>query len=266
MLRGEDHIANTPRQLMILNALSLAHPHYGHLSLIVGDDGAPLSKRHGSFSLHELHDTGYLPLAIANYLTRLGHICEAHELLSFEQLAQHFNVEKLSRSPARFDLGQLMYWQKIAVQALDEIQFWRWTGDKIANQVPEDKQALFVATIKANVEFPRDVLMWANIFFHDNVQVAEEDLQIIRDAGEQFFVEAELAVDKYGIDWQPILADMKQSLGLSGKKLFMPLRVALTGKLHGPELAQVAALLGQEKMKHRFSRAFKMASENSRVK
>jgi glutamyl-tRNA synthetase len=259
VIRGEDHVANTPRQMMIMKALDLSAPQYGHLSLIVGDDGAPLSKRHGSYSMRELHDSGYLPIAIINYLVRLGHTCDAQTLLPFAQLSQYFYLEKLSRSPARFDLSQLMYWQKIAVQSLDDANLWRWLGDKIQSQVPEAKQALFASTVRANIEFPEDALTWAKIFFHDHVSVDEEELQILRDAGEQFFVEAEQAVDKYGVDLPPLLAEMKQTLGVSGKKLFMPLRVALTGKIHGPELAQIAELLGKEKMKQRFGDAFKNA-------
>jgi len=261
VLRGEDHIANTPRQLMILTALQLHQPKYGHLSLIVGNDGAPLSKRHGSYSLRELQSVGYLPEAIINYMARLGHACELQALLSFEQLANQFYLEKLSRSPARFDAAQLLYWQKMVVQAMDANRLWRWLGEKIENQVPESKQSLFIDTIKSNIAFPEDAQDWAKRFFHDSVTIEDEELQIIREAGEQFFVEAESAVDKYGIALQEVLAEMKQTLGVSGKKLFMPMRVALTGKIHGPELAQIAELLGQEKMKFRLGHAFKMASE-----
>ncbi|SRR5579885_2529139 len=262
VLRGEDHLANTPRQIMILNALDLPHPEYGHLSLIVGDDGTPLSKRHGSYSVHEMREQGYLPRAIINYLSRLGHVCDTQELLGFDDLAEHFYLEKLSRSPARFDLSQLMYWQKMAVQMLDVPALWRWLGENIENQVPETERQLFAETIKTNIEFPRDAAMWAKIFFHDSVHIDESELNLITEAGEQFFVEAEQAVDKYGIDFPNVLAEMKKTLGIHGKKLFMPLRVALTGKTHGPELAHIARILGQNKIKHRLGQAFKLASRS----
>ena len=262
VLRGEDHLANTPRQILLLNILGLKVPHYGHLSLIVGDDGAPLSKRHGSFSLHEMREQGFLPVAVMNYLARLGHACDAQALLDFDELANHFYLEKLSRSPAKFDKSQLMYWQKMAVQMLDVAALWHWLGESVASQVPLNLQSLFAETIKANIAFPHDALMWAKIFFHEKVEMGPEELKLLRDTGEQFFVEAEQAVDKYGIDLAPLLAEMKQTLGVSGKKLFMPLRVALTGKSYGPELAQIAGILGKEKMKHRFGRAVQYASGN----
>ncbi len=262
VLRGEDHLANTPRQIMLLNTLNLHVPHYGHLSLIVGDDGAPLSKRHGSFSISEMQETGYLAIAIINYLARLGHVCDSQELLTFDQLAAHFYLEKLSRSPARFDKSQLLFWQKTAVQMLDVASVWRWLGEHVENQVPESMRALFAETIKSNIDFPDDALMWAKIFFHENVHIDEEELIVLREAGEQFFVEAEQAVDKFGTDFPRVLEEMKHTLGLHGKKLFMPLRVALTGKKHGPELIHIVELLGQKKTKHRFGQAFKLVNKN----
>lgn len=260
VIRGEDHLPNTPRQVMLLRTLKLPLPQYGHLSLITGDDGAKLSKRHGSFSVGDIKGQGYLPIAIMNYLVRLGHTCDTQELLDFDHLSQHFYLEKLSKSPARFDVVQLMYWQKTAIQALSIDALWRWLGEGVASQVPEQAKTLFAETVKTNIEFPQDALLWAKIFFHERAVIDEDGLKIIREAGEQFFVEAEQAVDKYGIDLPMVLNDMKQSLGISGKKLFMPLRIALTGKLHGPELLHIAELLGQKKLKHRLGYAFKLAS------
>lgn len=263
VLRGEDHLANTPRQIMILQALKLHIPHYGHLSLIVGEDGAPLSKRHGSFSVNQLREQGFLPLAVMNYLSRLGHACDSQELLDVDHLAQYFELEKLSRSAARFDMVQLMYWQKTAIAALNSEELWRWLGESVVNQVPAAEQQLFADTVRANIEFPHDALLWAKIFFHENVEIDEKQKQIICDAGEQFFVEAEQAVDKFGTDLSNVFDEMKKTLGVSGKKLFMPVRIALTGKQHGPELAQIAALLGAKKIKHRLGQAFKVASKST---
>ena len=261
VLRGEDHLANTPRQLMLLRALNLHEPQYGHLSLIVGEDGAPLSKRHGSFSVSQFKDQGFLPVAIMNYLARLGHTSDdIQHLLSFDNLAPHFHLDKLSKSPARFDVSQLMFWQKMAVAALDNAALWRWMGEHVRTMVPENAHDLFAESVKANIEFPHDATHWANIFFHDQVSLDETAKNAIREAGEQFFVEAELSVDKYGIDLSKVLDEMKNTLSLSGKKLFIPLRMALTGQAHGPELIKIVQLLGLKKVKHRLSQAFKLAS------
>jgi glutamyl-tRNA synthetase len=260
VLRGEDHIANTPRQILLLQAMDLSLPQYGHLSLIVGDDGAPLSKRHGSSSVKDIREAGFLPQAIMNYLARLGHVCESQELLDFNHLAEQFVLEKLSRSPARFDTTQLMYWQKTAVQGLDAENMWRWLGESVSGQVPLNMQDLFIKVVKGNIEFPEDALKWAKIFFHDKIDFDEASAAAIRDAGEQFFVEAENAVTRNGTNIKAVLEEMKTTLGLSGKKLFMPLRAALTGRIDGPEMANIAEILGQEKMQHRLSRAFKVVA------
>ncbi len=258
VIRGEDHLANTPRQIMLFTALGLTPPQYGHLSMIVGEDGAPLSKRHGSFSVQDIRDQGYLSIAVINYMARLGHACEAQTLLDFKQLADHFYLEKISKSPARFDLTQLLYWQKMAVQALDEATLSQWLGEKVMGHVPVAAQSLFIQTVKKNIAFPTEAHEWAHILFNDHVDIEESELTVIRDAGEQFFVTAESAVQKYGIQLPQILAEMKEALGVSGKKLFMPLRAALTGRTDGPELAAIAELLGAKKMQHRLEQAVRL--------
>lgn len=259
VLRGDDHLANTPRQIMILKELGLTPPSYGHLSLIIGGDGAPLSKRHGSFSLHQLREDGFLAHALMNYLAHLGHSTEFNDLSDFDTLASHFELKNLSTSPTRFDVEQLMYWQKTVILAMTDEELAEWLGERVLGQVPEDKRVLFIETIKPNIKFPDDALDWAKNFFHDEAPLEAENAKWLKEAGEQYFVVAEEAVNQYGVDYQAIIATMKSELGVSGKKLFMPLRIALTGKNNGPELAQIVALLGVEKLKHRFSSAFKRA-------
>ncbi|MBA3660450.1 MAG: glutamate--tRNA ligase [Gammaproteobacteria bacterium] len=262
VLRGEDHLANTPRQLMLLEAMHLPLPSYGHLSLIVGDDGAPLSKRHGSFNLAQLQALGYLPQAVLNYLARLGHAHDQPKLLSFDQLTTYFNLEKLSRSPARFDENQLLFWQKTAVLALTEAQFWAWLGEDISKQIPESSRALFAGTIKDNITFPLEAATWATILFADELNFGGDSLQVIQNAGPQFFTEAFDAFVTHGIDLPKVLAQIKQNLSVSGKALFMPLRIALTGLTHGPEMLPLVQLLGLDNIKKRLQTAAELAKAN----
>lgn len=260
VIRGEDHVANTPRQILILQALKLTIPKYAHLPLIVGDDGAPLSKRHGSFSLQHLKEEGYLPQAIINYLARLGHSFDVLQLLDFQHLSHYFQLERISRGAARFDKTQLLYWQKQAVLQLDHPQMLHWLGESVFNQVPLAQQDAFIDLIKNNIEFPHDALLWAKSLFHENVVIEEKEKNILRATGEQYFVEAENAIDKYGINIDQALDEMQNKLDLKGKKLYLPMRIALTGKAHGPELVKIAKLLGIEKIKHRIGHAFQIAS------
>jgi glutamyl-tRNA synthetase len=260
-LRGEDHLANTPRQLMILQALGMRTPQYGHLSLITGDDGSPLSKRHGSSSLYDLRVKGYLPQAVLNYLSRLSHAYEAQHLMSFNELASFFNLEKLSRAPARFDVNQLLHWQKEAVMALDNDSAWNWLGDDIKNKVPPSARDLFIDIIRHNVHFPEEARIWEEVFFTDNLSFTDAQLSILKSAGENFFVELDKATEQHQTDLKSILNDVKTKLNVSGKNLFMPVRLTLTGKENGPELVNIAHLLGAEKMRARFQRAIELVKD-----
>src|SRR6201992_1107883 len=151
VLRGEDHLTNTPRQLMILEALELRAPSYGHVSLIVGSDGSPLSKRHGATSVREYRDRGFLPQAMTNHLFRLGHSTPEHGFLSLEEMGRAFDSAHLGRAPARFDEQQLLVWQKEAVHRLSHEEALRWLGPLIPVDVDSKVLAAFVAAVLPNL-------------------------------------------------------------------------------------------------------------------
>lgn len=249
--RGEDHLTNTPRQILILQALNLPVPEYGHISLIVGPDGSPLSKRHGSRSIVQLREAGYLPLALVNYMARLGHYYGHDNLLSLDALAQEFKVESLSRSPAKFNMQQLDYWQNQAIASLDEADFWQWVGPEIKASIPQSAQAEFVATIKPNVVFPEDVKQWADIIFGDGFALTTEQRALLAQTPPKYFTESLLAYNAYGADLPKIIDHLKQVLQVKGKALYMPFRVALTGVEHGPELGKLLLLITPTEIKKR---------------
>ncbi len=255
ILRGEDHLTNTPRQLLLLQALGLPQPAYGHLALIIGPDGSRLSKRHGSRSLKVLHKQGYLPIAINNYLARLGHYYVNNALMNLDALAAEFELENLGKSPARFDAGQLLYWQKQAVQQLSLESFWDWLGEEVHALVPTTSKDLFMQTIQANVVFPEDAKHWAGVLFSESLVHHPETIAVLQNAGTAFFQTALTAVDQHGTDFKAMAQALQQTLNLKGKGLFQPLRVALTGQIDGPEMAKVTVLLGIDRIKQRLTMA-----------
>lgn len=261
VLRGEDHLTNTPRQVMILQALNLTAPQYGHINLIVGQDGSPLSKRHGSRSIKELREQGYLPAAINNYLARLGHYYEDGTFMSLAQLAEKFSVKNLGRAPAKYDDNQLLYWQKEALQHKSEHELYGWITSEAHQLIPEKTQQLFFATIKANIVFPDDVTHWAKILFAEQLSFAEEQLKILEQASLVFFTTALQSLQQHGANFQAVNEDIKNKLNLKGKALFQPLRVALTGELHGPEMAKIFELLGEEKIRQRLENVVKRLNQ-----
>lgn len=254
VLRGEDHVANTPRQIAILKALGLPVPQYGHIALIVGSDGSPLSKRHGSRSLRTLREEGFLPLAIVNYLSRLGHYFGHDRFLTLDELSAEFKIEALAKSPAKFNEQQLLFWQTQTITQLSDAAFWEWVGPAIQSLVPAEKQSHFVATIKPNVQFPHEVKFWAEALFTELPEWNAKQEAVIQAAGKDYFSEALNALEKYGPVAEKITTHLKEKCNVKGKALFMPLRIVLTGHEHGPDLADLFSLISPQTMKRRFER------------
>ena len=269
VLRGDDHLSNTPRQLLLLKALDLPMPRYGHIPLILGQDDAPLAKRLGSASLRELREAGYLPGAVVNYLARLGHAYEDHGFQDLDALAAGFALEHLGSAPARFDPQQLLYRQRQAVARLDGAALWEWMGEWTGEWMGEwmaippeieipDRDA-FVAAIRDNVTLPDDARRWARILFTDEPLTLDKagDRQarsVIGAAGADFFACAAAAVERCGTDLQCLVRALKET-GVKGRALFQPLRAALTGELEGPELARLLPLMGAERARRRLQAA-----------
>jgi glutamyl-tRNA synthetase len=258
-LRGEDHLANTPRQLMILEALGLQAPNYGHMSLITGNDGSPLSKRHGSRSLKTLRAEGFLPSAIVNYLARLGHHYNELTYADLNTLALNFDIAHLSKSSARYDEQHLLYWQKEAVMHSDKASFEQWLGD-ILLKCPTSKKQDFLSLMQQNIVFPCEADRWAEILFNDTIEYDISQIELLKEAGKDFFLTAEEYIEnnRENFDIKNLANFIQNRLGIKGKKLFMPLRVSLTLSEHGPELQNLISLLGLERVQTRLKKVISL--------
>jgi len=243
VVRGEDHLANTPRQLLLLRALELTPPEYAHIALVLGDDGAPLSKRNGSRSIKQLREEGYFPLALLNMLARIGHHYESEGLLDFAGLKAGFDIGHLGKSPSRFDITHLRHWQELTVRAADDETLCAWLHEETRAIVPEPRQALFLDMVRGNCVFPDEAHAWARILFTEELLADGEVGEVARQAGSEFFLAALDAATSAGEDFDAFMAALKSATGAKGKQLFMPLRAALTGRLDGPELAKLYAAL-----------------------
>ncbi len=273
VLRGEDHLANTPRQLLLFEALELAPPQYGHISLIVGEDGAPLSKRHGSTGVRELREAGYLPGALLNHLARLGHAYEdAQSYMDFDGLAAGFHAARLGRAPARHDPRQLEHWQKEAVAHSSDQVLWDWLsactcpdGSAIADWVPADRVMAFVHAIRDNILLPPDACLWAGDLFSEPDVWDPDARGVIREAGSGFYAQALACLEEAADDFRDYAKALSKAVGVKGRALFLPLRAALTGVLRdperggiwreGPELGRLWPLLGRQRIEARLRAA-----------
>jgi glutamyl-tRNA synthetase len=253
-LRGEDHLANTPRQLLVLEALGLRAPAYGHVALLVGADGAPLSKRHGATSVREYRERGYLPLALLNHLFRLGHSTAVHGMLTLAEMAHAFDPGHLGRAPARFDEQQLTVWQKDAVHRLTPEAAREWLKAVLPPALESHAAAAFVAAILPNLVLPGDALPWVDVVFGGPPALEEGGEAVVRDAGAGYFAAAAAAAARSGNDLAAIAGAARAATGRNGKQLYMPLRLALTGRAHGPELAPLLKVMPPGKARERLAR------------
>lgn len=272
VVRGEDHLTNTPRQLMLLEALALPAPEYAHIALVLGDDGAPLSKRNGSQSVKDLREQGYLPEAIVNYLARLGHSYQSNNFLPYDRMAKEFRAEKLHRAPARFDAAQLLHWQREAIANADDDALWQWAnsvevqGGHVSAFVPKERREMFIHTVRENIEMPRDAFFWAANLFTESAVYDHAAKEAIREAGKEFFDAALATLSSGKKDFEDFSKPLGQATGKKGKTLFMPLRAAFTGETDqrpgmenhwhdGPQIGSIWELLDENTIKRRLQLA-----------
>ena len=235
VLRGEDHLTNTPRQLLVLEALGLRAPTYGHLSLLVGADGAPLSKRHGATSVREFRERGYLPAALSNHLFRLGHSSPENGVLDPAAMARAFTVKHLGRAPARFEEAQLNVWQREVAHHMPLEESERWLAAETPQDIDAERRRAFIAAIRPNVLLPKDVARWRDVVFGPSPELDAAALAKVHEAGTQFF-RAAAAAAAAGGSLSAIVDAVKAATGAKGQALWKPLRLALTGTPEGPEL------------------------------
>jgi glutamyl-tRNA synthetase len=253
VLRGEDHLTNTPRQLLVLEALGLRAPTYGHLSLLVGADGAPLSKRHGATTLREFRERGYLPAALANHLFRLGHSSSENGVLSLDGMAKHFTVKHLGRAPARFEESQLNAWQREVAHHMPLEESERWLAAETPRDIDAERRRAFIAAIRPNVLLPKDVARWRDVVFGESPALDAPSLERVREAGTTFFRAAADAA-RAGGKLKGIVSAVQAATGAKGPALWKPLRLALTGSTEGPELAPLLEAMPDSAIHDRLNR------------
>ncbi len=234
IIRGEDHVTNTGAQIEIFEALGATIPGFAHMPLLVGADGAALSKRLGSLSISDMRDQGYEPLAITSHLGKIG-TSDALEIApSLAELGKSFAFSKMGRSPARYDTADL---DRLNAQALHAMDY-ATAKERLAGlecDLGED----FWTVVRPNLQKFADVADMARI-------VRGPVIPVIEDAA---FAEAALDVlpSEIGDDvWSVWTQAVKDKTGAKGKGLFMPLRLILTGQAHGPDMASITPLIPRE--------------------
>jgi len=261
VIRGVDHLSNTPKQLLVFDALGKQAPLYAHLPLLNGPDGKKLSKRHGAASVQELRVDGYLPEAVDNYVALLGAGFAAdEEHFSLGELAERFRLERVSKNPAIFDERKLrhMNGRHLRELSLDELtarleQFTGRTGIRAAVEIAAEK-------IQTLAEF------WplAGFLFDGPAEDAAAFEKIVaKDGGVDCLRAARAALasaDPFTVERiEAVLRDVVETRGVKPGKVFQPVRVAIAGTTVSPGIFESVALLGREETLHRIDRALARA-------
>lgn len=265
VLRGEDHVSNTPRQLMIYDAFGWEPPVFGHMTLIVGENHKKLSKRDESVIqfIEQYDQLGYLPEAMFNFIALLGWSPEGEEeIFSKDELISIFDANRLSRSPAVFDTNKLAHLNnhyiknadpaRIASLAIPHLQ----RAGKLPTELSPEQKAwagALIALYQEQMTAASDIVELSEMFFRSEPALDEEGAAVLAEpqvpnvlAAFLAKVEglAEFSVENIGA----AIKEVQKETGTKGKGLFMPIRVALTGQMHGRDLNQTIYLLGRDKV------------------
>jgi nondiscriminating glutamyl-tRNA synthetase len=263
VLRGDDHITNTPKQLMIYEAFNWDAPVFGHMTLIVNEQHKKLSKRDESIIqfIEQYDDLGYLPEALFNFIALLGWSPEGEEeMFSREEFISIFDVARLSKSPAVFNTQKLTWLNNQYMKALEEEKLVEITLPHLikAGRLPEnlsDEKKQWAKELivlhQEKLHYGAEIVPLTELFFQKELQYGEEAKEVL--AGEQVpevirtFLENVKALETFtATDIKGAIKAVQKSTGHKGKYLFMPVRVATTGQVHGPDLPQAISLLGKE--------------------
>lgn len=254
VLRGDDHINNTPRQINILKALGAHVPLYGHMPMILGSDGKRLSKRHGAVSVLQYREDGYLPHALINYLARLGWSHGDQEIFSREELINFFDVKKINNSPAAFNTEKLLWLNHHYIKSLDPaliVPELTWHMERLG--VDFSKGPALEEVIKAQAERTKTLkeMVERSRFFYEDVKMTAELKGQIPDeskpALKAFANNLETLTSWKKEDLHQLLADTAEQFNLKLGKVAQPLRLILTGGTVSPPIDITLQLLGKGK-------------------
>ncbi|OUJ11700.1 glutamate--tRNA ligase [Acetobacter sp. DsW_059] len=237
IIRGEDHVTNTGVQIDIAEALGAKPDHFNfaHLPLLLDENGGKLSKRFDAMSLRTLRTDGMEPEALVAYLARLGS-SDDPVLLPFEEQARVYNISHVSRSAARFNIQQLL--------SLNHKFLGQQPYETVREHLPAGSSEEFWLAIRGNIELLSEARHWFNVVYEDIIPPVQEPEQTA------FLHQAATFLPDEPWDvstWKTWTATLKEKTGLSGKALFLPLRLALTGEEHGPELKDLLPLMGRKR-------------------
>jgi len=261
VIRGDDHVSNTPKQLVVLDALGADAPVYAHVPNVFGEDGRKLSKRHGAVSVDEFRAAGYVAPALMNFLALLGWAPDGETtIMSRDELVERFTLERVGRSPATFDYAKLDWMNGVYLRALDEEAY----ADTVLEYLrerglawPEDGVRAMAPIVQEKVGTLGEIPAFAGFLFEDVAPQPELlDQRILRSAQAAL----ETVEDWSALEIEAALKQLCDQLGEKPRTVYGPIRVAVTGSKVSPGLYESLELLGRERSLERLRRGVELAA------
>ena len=274
VIRAEEHLSNTPRQIAVHNALGWDVPKYAHISLILGEDRKKMSKRHGATSVTQYEKLGYLPEAVFNFLALLGWSPGGEEeILTKEEIIERFTLEAVSKSPAVFDMEKLKWLnghyirqssiERLVGLAIPYLQSEGYLKDEVT-EADVQWVTLIMQALQEKIHTINDIGEFMHLFVGEDITIEDEEAkEVLADPDVPTVINAlkeQLAAlpEWNAEDVKKIFKTISKETGLKGKKVFMPIRVALTGQMHGPDLHFIIPVLGPELVAKRLQKTVNM--------
>ncbi len=272
VIRAEEHLSNTPRQLMLYDTLNLKRPQFAHVSLILGSDKQKMSKRHGATSVIQYREMGYLPQALFNFLSLLGWAPEGEEeILTHDETIAAFGLGKVSKSPAVFDLNKLNWLNQQYIKKLDikdlkrQIEPYLIDSRFVENikNIDDTRYTVMVEAVRERLVCLNDIKIQAAVFF-DDPKYEKDALDVLREDGVLQVLETflnDFPVKNEADEIKKHIKSLVKKLGLKPRNVFMPLRCALTGNTHGPDLPYLINFWGKEETIRRIKNSIELIAK-----
>jgi nondiscriminating glutamyl-tRNA synthetase len=267
VIRGEDHLSNTPRQVLLYQALSWQPPLFAHHPLILGPDRSPLSKRHGATAVSQYREEGFLPEALQNYLILLGWTPPSgRETLSLREMAEVFSLQDVSKSAPVFNRKKLEWLNSFYIREKEEgqlseilIPYFQKAGIR-TDEIDRQWFRRVSGVLKENIVVLSQAEEYLGIFFDEKFFFEDGAKAVLQDPGNRETLRSVLGVletssEAVSSGQTFLLSELEKKTGRKGRSLYAPLRAAVTGKVKGPELAKTLPLLGKERIVRRIQMA-----------
>ena len=275
VIRAEEHLSNTPRQLLVYEALGFEKPVFGHISLILGPDHTKMSKRHGATSVDAYRRKGYIPEGLDNFLALLGWAPSGEkEIFTMEEAIREFSLEHMAKNPAIFDFKKLDWINGQHIRLMTPEAFFNlakpfmveagcMTGDETGERLEWLRKV--IATAQTQVDYGAQIPEKVAFYFTDEFEFESEEAAavlheetvplVLRSLKAE--LEALPVLDRDGV--KACFKKVQKGNKLKGQQVYMPVRVALTGSQHGPELAEMIPLMGLERVERRVAKSLARA-------